>query len=193
MVGLPGFLAPSVLAAAERRHLPSALPARGGAGGGWERAGRGLGWALKPAALPAGGGAGGGWERAGRGLGWALKPAAVAWAGPSSLPPGGERARAHKGAALACALGTAAAAEPSSSNITAAAAPSCLPLPAAAAAAAARRRQPRRCHAAAAAASRLWPPPPTRVEHGILRSPLSAHASGPHARAPLALDQPHKT
>ena len=55
----------------------------------------------------------------------------MAWAGPSSLPPGGERARAHKGAALACALGTAAAAEPSSSNITAAAAPSCLPLPAA--------------------------------------------------------------
>ena len=61
---------------------------------------------------------------------------AVAWAGPSSLPPGGERARAYKRAALACALGTAAAAEPSSSNITAAAAPSCLPLPAAAAAAA---------------------------------------------------------
>ena len=24
----------------------------------------------------------------------------MAWAGPSSLPPGGERARAHKGAAM---------------------------------------------------------------------------------------------
>ena len=43
---------------------------------------------------------------------------------------------------------------------------------------------------AATAAGCLRPPLPTRVEHGILRMPLSAHASGPHARG-LSLSTNH--